>query len=135
MKDLKDNLERDKYKETVKGKTEDLVANINYNVGHFVGIWSVIPFTTLRFFDNNKVLVQNYAKVGKMMETSPIEALSLYQSLKPVEVFAKECIEYITIILDTFKSHDKTERRKSAISTLERLIKQRERQNQYVEIS
>ena len=123
MKDMKDNLERDKFKETVKGKTEDLVTNIKYNVGHFVGIWSVIPFTTLRFFDNNKVLVQNYAKVGKMMEPSPIEALSLYQSLNPVEEFAKECIEYITIILDTFKSHDKTERRKSAISTLERLIK------------
>ena len=55
MKDMKDNLERDKFKETVMGKTEDLVANIKYNVGHFVGEWSVIPFTTLRFFDNNKV--------------------------------------------------------------------------------
>ncbi len=126
MKDMKDTIERDKYRETTKGKTEDLVANIKYNVEHFVGIWSVTPYTnngSLRFFENNKVLEQKYIKVGKMIETSPIDALLLYQSLKPVEIFAKECIEYITIILDTFKSHDKTERRKSAISTLERLIK------------
>ena len=126
MKDMKDSIERDKYKETVKGQTVDLVANIKYNVGHFVGIWSVTPYTnngSLRFFENNKVLEQNYKKVGEMIETLPIDALLLYQSLKPVEVFAKECIEYITIILDTFKSHDKTERRKSAITALERLIK------------